>query len=71
MLLCFHEGQTNIYVNGLPLAIVKGEAVELAKVDPLKATETRFSNVGEVHFEVNHALECAEAAIEQQREAKA
>jgi hypothetical protein len=71
VLLCFHEGHTDIFVNGLPLAIVKGEAVEFAKVDPLKATGSRFADVDEMHMEVCNALGYVENDITQAMEAKA
>jgi hypothetical protein len=70
VLLCFHEGHTDIFVNGLPLAIVKDESVEVAKVDPLKATGSRFSEYGLMRHKVIGTLKQAEIAIEQAKEAK-
>lgn len=63
-LVCFHSGHTDLYINGLPLGIIKSNNVELAKFNPLNmAPNSQFKNLSELRAELNSALDKIESEL--------
>lgn len=55
-LVCFHPNHSDLYINGIPLAIVKGGVVELNKVNPLMLPDCAFNDIATLRDMLNHVL---------------
>jgi hypothetical protein len=64
-LTCFHPGHTDVYVNGLQLAIIKPSNVELGKINPLTqgCLKSEFGNISELRIALNEALDKIEVEL--------
>jgi len=47
-LVCAHEGHTDLFINGLPLAIVKDGRVELAKSNPMRLPDCIYEDEAQI-----------------------
>ena len=63
LLVCFHPNHSDLYINGVPLAIVKGGAVELNKVNPLIFPESNFKNVADLKLALCEVLDMVKDEI--------
>jgi hypothetical protein len=57
LLVCFHPNHSDLYINGVLLAIVKGGAVELNKVNPLILPDSAFNDIATLQDMLNNVLD--------------
>jgi hypothetical protein len=66
-LVCFHPEQINLYVCGLPLAVVKGDNVVLQKTNPLQLThDAKFEDLNNLKAALIDCLDKVKVELEKQ-----